>query len=92
LTAGVLIASSVEVEDNDHHDEFELRGTIDGIDTAAKVFTIGGRSERVSYARNDVEYDKGTEADLAVGRRVRAFGQLSADGTLVEATRIRFDN
>jgi hypothetical protein len=92
LQAGVLIASSVEVEDNNHRDELELRGTIATIDIVAKVFTISGRSERVSYVRNDIEYDKGTAADLALGRPVRVFGQLSADGTLVEATRIRFDD
>jgi hypothetical protein len=92
LQAGVLIASQVEVEDSNQHDELELRGTIAGVDPVAKVFTISGRSERVSYARSDIVYDKGTEADLASGRRVRAFGRLSADGTVVEATRIRFDD
>jgi hypothetical protein len=92
LQAGVLIASSVDVENSDQPDELELRGTIATIDTAAKVFTISGRSERVSYARNDIVYDKGTAADLASGRRVRAFGQLSADGTVVDATLIRFDD
>jgi hypothetical protein len=91
LQAGVLIATSVKVEDNNKHDELELRGEIASINTAAKVFTISGHSERVSYARTDIEYDKGTEADLAVGRSVRATGLLSADGTLLEATRIRFD-
>jgi hypothetical protein len=91
LQAGVLIASHVEVEDNNHHDEIEIRGAIATIDPLAKVLTISGRSERVSYARNDIEYDKGTVADLVAGQPVRVFGQLSADGTLVEATRIRFD-
>jgi hypothetical protein len=91
LQAGVLIASHVEVEDNNHHDEIEIRGAIATLDPLAKVLTISGRSERVSYARNDIEYDKGTVADLVAGQPVRVFGQLSADGTLVEATRIRFD-
>jgi len=91
LQAGVLIAASVKVEGNNDPDELELRGDIATIDTATKVFTISGHSERVSYARTDIEYDKGTEADLAVGRSVRATGLLSADGTLLEATLIRFD-
>ncbi|MFI4929532.1 MAG: DUF5666 domain-containing protein, partial [Burkholderiales bacterium] len=56
LQAGVLIATSVDVENSDQPDELELRGTIATIDTAAKVFTISGRSERVSYARNDIVY------------------------------------
>lgn len=92
LQGGVLIADQIEVEANDQHDELELRGTIATIDTAAKVFTISGRSERVSYARSDIEYDKGSASDLAVGRQVRAAGSLSADGTLLEATEIRFDD
>lgn len=92
LQGGVLIASSVEVEDSDQHDELELRGPIATIDTVAKVFTVTGRSERVSYARPDIVFEKGTAADLLPGRPVRASGFLSADGTLLEATRIRFDD
>jgi len=92
LLAGVLLADKVTVQGNNQPDELELRGTIATLDETAKVFTITGRSERVSYARSDVQYDKGTVDDLAVGRKVRAFGQLSGDGTEVMATRIRFDN
>jgi len=92
LQGGVLIAGQVEVEDNDQHDELELRGAIDSIDTTAKVFTVTGRSERVSYVRSDIVYDKGDASMLTLGRRVRATGFLSADGTLLEATRIRFDD
>ena len=90
LVSGVLVAGSVEVEDKDQTEPLELRGTIATLDTAAKVFTVSGRGERVSYARSDIEYDNGTAADLKLQAAVRVTGQLSADGTLVEATRIRF--
>jgi hypothetical protein len=91
LQAGVLIAATVEVQDNNKHDDLELRGAIATLDTVAKVFTISGHSERVSYA-NTVNFDKGAVSDLAVGRKVRASGPLSVDGTVLEATTIRFDN
>jgi len=91
LQAGVLIASSVEVEDDDEHDELELRGVIATLDDQAKVFTISGRSERISYA-GSVQYERGSAADLLPGRRVRATGMLSPDGTQLDATHIRFDN
>jgi len=91
LVAGVLVASEVEVEDEDEHEPLDLRGSIATLDTSARVFTLTGRSERIGYATTS-SFVNGTVADLAVGRRVRAIGQLSADGTLVEATQIRFDD
>jgi hypothetical protein len=36
--------------------------------------------------------ENGTVASLTAGRRVRAFGRPSADGTLLEATRVRIEN
>ncbi|HEX6017156.1 MAG TPA: hypothetical protein VFZ28_03560, partial [Burkholderiaceae bacterium] len=83
---------AVEVEEDDQHDELELRGAIETLDRVARVFTIAGHGERVSYARPDIAYEKGSQGDLDVGREVRATGLLSADGTMVEATRIRFDD
>ncbi|HTP73478.1 MAG TPA: DUF5666 domain-containing protein [Burkholderiaceae bacterium] len=91
LVGGVLVASQVEVENEDEHEPLDLRGSIATLDATAQVFTLAGRSERIGYA-NTGSFVNGTAADLAVGRRVRAIGQLSADGTLVEATQIRFDN
>jgi hypothetical protein len=46
----------------------------------------------VSYARSDIVFEGGTLAMLAVGRRVNVTGQLSPDGTLLEAQRIEFDD
>lgn len=90
LQAGVLIASKVEVEDPNQPDDIQVNGVIDTLDTGAKVFTTRGHNgERVSYARPGIVWENGTEADLRVGRPVHVTGRLSADGTLVEATRIR---
>jgi hypothetical protein len=91
LLGGVLIATRVEVEDA-AADEIEVRGRIVSVDAVARVLEFNGNRERVSYARTDVVYENGTVADLAAGRRVRAYGVLSADGTVVEARRIRFDD
>jgi hypothetical protein len=91
LQAGVLMATSVKVEGNNQQDELEVRGVIDTIDLSAKMFTIRGRGDRVSFARTDIVFEKGTAADLAPGVPVRAFGQLSADGTALEATLIRIE-
>ena len=92
LQAGVLIADRVRVVQAGQPEEFQLRGVIDRVDTVAKVFEFRGNREPVSFARAGIVYEAGDEADLASGRRVTAFGNLSADGTLVEATRIRFDD
>jgi hypothetical protein len=45
----------------------------------------------VSYA-GTVTFENGTEASLTVGRRVRAIGRPSADGTRLEASRIRIED
>jgi Domain of unknown function (DUF5666) len=92
LQAGVLVASEVQVENEEGDDELELRGTIASVDTVAKTFGFSGRSERVSYARTDIVYENGGVADLMAGRSVRVTGMLSADRTQVDARRIRFDN
>jgi len=87
LQGGVLIASSVKVESNNQQDEIELHGVIDTLDPVGMVFVMRGRGDRVSFAR--AEFENGTAADLARGVAVDVFGQLSADGTAVEATLIR---
>jgi hypothetical protein len=92
LQAGVLVASEVKGESEEGEDSLELRGTIALVDTVGKTFALSGRSERVSFARTDIVYDKGSVADLVAGRRVQVQGMLSADGTQVEARRIEFDD
>ncbi|HET9204763.1 MAG TPA: DUF5666 domain-containing protein, partial [Burkholderiaceae bacterium] len=95
VQGGVLIASEVKVQAagaGNSDDELQMRGVIAAVDTNARTFEFNGRRDRVSFGRNDIVYENGTDASLTVGRRVRVFGQPSADGTLLEATRIRIEN
>jgi hypothetical protein len=84
LRGGVLIASRVEREDDEGGDEaFEIEGRIDAVDTPAQRFLVRGVTVVWSAA---TRFDSGTPADLVVGRRVEVKGQLSSDGTRLEAT------
>ena len=87
--AGTLVATRVEVvsDAEENGKEFDVRGAIVSIDTAARTFVL--RGVIVSYA-GTVDFRKGSAADLAVGRQVEARGTLSPDGTRVQATRIDF--
>jgi hypothetical protein len=89
---GVLIASEVRVVGQDGDDDYETSGRIMSIDPVARTFDLNGNRGRVSYARNDIVFEGRTLAMLAVGRRVSVTGELSADGTLLEARRIKFDD
>ena len=92
IRGGVLVATRVEVEDDedDHGDEeFEVHGPIAALDTAAMTFVVRGVT--VGYAGN-VDFRDGTAADLAVGRRVEVRGRLSDDGTRLAAERIEFED
>ena len=90
VQGGVLIASDVKVQGQ--NDELQINGIIAAVDPVARIFEFNGRRDRVSFARTDIVFENGSILSLTVGRRVRAFGQLSADGTLLEATRIRIEN
>ncbi|HET9205610.1 MAG TPA: DUF5666 domain-containing protein, partial [Burkholderiaceae bacterium] len=83
VQGGVLVASDVRVLGPS---ELQMTGTIATVDPVARIFEFSGRRDRVSFARNDIVFENGSASSLTVGRRVRAFGQLSADGTLLEAT------
>lgn len=92
VQGGVLVATAVRVQGLNGNDELQMTGVIAAVDPVARVFEFNGRRDKVSFARNDIVFENGTVASLTVGRRVRAFGQPSADGTLLEATRIRIEN
>jgi hypothetical protein len=89
VQGGVLVASSVRVI-GQGGDELQMTGIIAAVDLGAQVFEFSGRRDRVSFA--GAVFENGSVASLTVGRRVRAFGRPSADGTLLEATRIRIEN
>ena len=87
----MLVATRVKVdhEDQGGDEEFEVDGRIVSLDTVAKTFVV--REVTVSYA-GEVDFRDGTAADLAVGRNVEVRGKLSADGTRLQAERIKFDD
>jgi hypothetical protein len=92
LIGGVLVAREVRVVGPDGDNDYETRGRIVAIDPVARIFELNGNRGRVSYARGDLVLDGGTLAMLVVGRRVEVTGELSTDGTLLEARRIEFDD
>ena len=89
VTAGVLVATKVEVEERREGGmrPLELHGAITSVDAAAKTLVL--RTVTVSYAGN-VSFKDGTIADLAAGKKVEVYGVLSADRTRLEAQRIEF--
>ena len=66
-----------------HAEGFELHGAITAIDTTAKTFVLRGVT--VSYGGANVDFRKGTAAQLAVGVQLEVRGTLSADGTMLQA-------
>ena len=87
LVDGVVVAKVVGVENEREHDgsRVELHGTIAALDTTAQTFVVRGVT--VSYA-GAVDFHDGSAAALANGLFVEVRGGFSADGTLVDATRI----
>ena len=87
LVAGVVVAKAVEVDDEHAHggSRIELHGTIGALDTTAQTFVVRGVTVRYD---GTVEFHGGSAADLADGLFVEVHGGLSADGTVVDATRI----
>jgi Domain of unknown function (DUF5666) len=86
---GVLVATRVEIKDkrDGGQREIELNGDVAAINTSAKTFTV--RAVTVAYS-GTVSYKNGSEADLAVGKRVQVKGVLSADRTQLQARSISF--
>jgi hypothetical protein len=87
LVNGVVVAQVVGVEDEHRHDgsRVELHGTISALDSTAQTFVVRGVT--VSYA-GAVDFHDGSAASLANGLFVEVRGGFSADGTVVDATRI----
>ena len=97
VVAGVLVASSVEVDaNNDGEDDhgghgdsggrFQIVGAIVSLDTVHQTLTMRGPTT-VSYAT--AAFSSGTSADLAVGQAIEVKGNLSPDGGEVIATQIK---
>ena len=88
LVAGVLVATQVEVEDEDESSEIQLEGPITSIDKAANILVVNGFV--VAYSEAVLEAGI-TEADLAVGVEVDVRGTLGAGDRQLVATRIGLD-
>ena len=88
---GVIIATKVkiETEDEDEHEGFELHGAIEMLNTTAKTFVL--RGVKVSYG-GPIVFKDGRESDLLDGRNVEVKGNLSTDGTMLEAKSISFEH
>ncbi len=89
VTNGVLVASSVEIEERRFPGprQWELRGELGNLNTTDKTFALRGVT--VWYG-GTVTYRNGTEANLGIGARVEVKGVLSADRVRLEASRIEF--
>jgi hypothetical protein len=89
---GVITATkvSIETEQQDELSGFELHGAISVLNTTTKTFLLRGVT--VSYGGTAVVFKGGMESDLADGRRVEVKGTLSTDGTMLQATTIRFEH
>lgn len=86
---GVLHATEVEIDDDDDPlGRFELKGAVESHLPALQLFVLRGVT--VFYGAPGLEFQDGDASDIAVGAEVEARGVLSADGTRLLATRIRF--
>ncbi len=92
LRAGVLVASKLDVSNGrDRVKLFELSGSISGLNTSTRRFVLRGTT--VSYARPDIVFNNFNAAKLSgYTGKLKVKGVLSADGTLLDATEIEFDN
>jgi hypothetical protein len=88
---GVLMATTVKIktDEREKSDGFEVDGKISSVDTTKSTFVVRGVT--VSYA-GSVNFVGGTATDLLVNSRVEVQGSLAADGTTLNATKIRFDH
>lgn len=86
LSAGVLTASSVEIEDDD--DEFEIEGDVTQVDPGMNRFVVRG----VTVDHAGATFEDGTAAQLAPGVKVEVKGQLSGDGTTLVAALVEFSD
>lgn len=87
---GVLIAAKVRLDDRGgSQGSITLQGAIAGLDAAAKTFVVRGST--VSYGANGLQYEGGTEGDLANGRAVTVRAVPTGNSAVLTARRITFN-
>ncbi len=88
---GVLVASKVSVEgdEDSNNSSYEVHGRIQAVDPTSQTFTLRGV---VVHYTSQVQFDAGTISDISVGRSIKVVGDLSTDGTRIEAAQIRFED
>ncbi len=90
LTNGTLFASEVKLQPSQSGGkQIELNGAISSFNSASKTFVLRGVT--VSYG-SGVRYDNGAENNLANGKAVEVKAQTTSNSSIVNATRIKFDN
>jgi Domain of unknown function (DUF5666) len=86
IVDGVLVATEVEVEDDEGGDEdLELHGAIESVDAPNRRFVV--RGVNVQWTASTL-FDSSSAADIVQGRQVELRGRMSPEGTVVEARRI----
>ena len=89
ISGGVLVVRKVAFEDDGSDAaRFELTGQIQAVNVLAQTFVVQGVT--VSFA--DAGLDAAQLLKLVVGARVEVEGGLGANGTVVQASRIEFDD
>jgi len=88
MNGSTLVATEVQVktEDESEREEFEVKGSIDSVDTPAKTFVVKGQPINWSTAR----FSNGASAQLRQGAEVEVHGVWAADRSTVMATEIEF--
>ena len=103
MSSSVLVASKVEVKKpessggddddgggDDSSKEYEIKSTVQSVDTVAKTFVVKAGLQKINYA--NASFKDGAVADLKVGAKVEVKGRISSDGTVVNASEVKFDD
>jgi len=87
---GVVYAKEVHAEgdEDETNSTFEVHGTVEALDAAAKTMTVRGIA--VDFSGN-VRFENGTEGDLRVGRSLEIEGVLQPGGVGLIARKISFE-
>ena len=88
--AGILVATELEVADEDTPDaeEFEITALITDFDADTQRFRLRGQ---LIDASGPVSFESGSRSSLANGRRVELKGYFDAQAGAVIATKIHFE-